>query len=146
MLYPLHPLTVHFPIALLLANTLFSGLYLRRKQPSFEISAYYCLVVGWVGACVALITGTIEAVLRVFSTSATHADALNWVNAHAAVGVTLLVVYGQALLRRRRNPRILDEPVQRVSYIRLLVLGAALVILDGWLGGHLVYALGVGVR
>lgn len=145
-MYPLHPLTVHFPIALLLANALFTLCYLRLHQPSFETSAYYCLLAGWFGAVVAILSGTIEGVRQVFGSDAPHADALQWVNAHAFVGVALLVIYGQALLRRRRNAALLDDAQQRTGYLRLLAIGAVLVIVDGWLGGHLVYSLGVGVR
>jgi uncharacterized membrane protein len=55
------------------------------------------------------------------------------------------VVYGRALLWRRRVPDVLLGP-SRGRYLCLLVAGAVVVGLDGWLGGHLVYRLGLGVR
>jgi uncharacterized membrane protein len=50
------------------------------------------------------------------------------------------------LLLRRRHPDILDLPRQRSGYLRLLLIGALLVLLDGWLGGLLVYSFGLGIR
>ena len=71
-------------------------------------------------------------------------DALAWINAHAASSLTLTFVYWQAWQIRRRNPRILDLPGQRRGYLVRLGLGAALIVLSGWLGGHMAYALGIG--
>lgn len=146
-MYPIHPFTVHFPIALLLANGIFTFLYLRRGGRAFETSAYHCLVLGWLGSLLATVTGTIDA-LRHF----TGPDALRdntllaWVNAHAAVGIAIILVYWQALQRRRRQPDILDDRQKRRGYLRLLVTGMVLVVISGWLGGYLVYTLRLGVR
>lgn len=137
----LHPFTVHFPIALLLLSLALSLAYLRRRDPFLERSAYGALVLGWWSALIATLTGTIELALH----WPLPAEVVGWLNAHAASGLILLIVYGQALLRRRRDPHILDGP-QRRTYLSLLGGGTALVLLSGWLGGHLVYGLGFGVR
>jgi uncharacterized membrane protein len=70
---------------------------------------------------------------------------LNWVNVHAVVGIALVVVYGQALLRCRRDPRVLDNPRTRKGYLRLIIIGLVLVLVDGWIGARLVYGFGLGV-
>jgi uncharacterized membrane protein len=145
-MYPLHPFTVHFPIALLLANALFTLLYLRRGDQALETSAYHCLVVGWMGALLATVTGAIDAVRQLTGPDVPRDTLLlTWVNAHAAVGVGLVIVYGYALLHRRRHPTILADPHHRRGYLRLLLIGAMLVLLAGWLGGYLVYKLRLGV-
>jgi uncharacterized membrane protein len=145
-MYPLHPFTVHFPIALLLANGLLTLLYLRRGDQALETSAYHCLVLGWLGALLATFTGAIDALRRLTGPDAPRDNLLlTWVNAHAAVGIMLVIVYGYALQHRRRHPTILADPHKRRGYLRLLLLGAILVILDGWLGGYLVYTLRLGV-
>jgi uncharacterized membrane protein len=69
---------------------------------------------------------------------------LNWVNAHAAAGLAIVGVYGRVLLLRRRQPGILADARARRGYLRLLVVGVLLVLLNGWLGGYLVYTLGLG--
>lgn len=146
-MFPLHPFTVHFPIALLLANGLLTWLYLRRKNPALETSAYHCLVLGWLGAAVAVVTGLFDAVRQLVGPTAVAGnEVIGWVNAHALVSIAVLLVYGQALLQRRRRPDLLADPQARPAYLRLLALGAILVVISGWLGGWLVYRLRLGVQ
>ena len=68
------------------------------------------------------------------------------INPHIAVGFGLIIVYGLVLLERLRSPRALDDPKRRLMLLLLLVLGIALITLEGWLGGKLVYDLGIGVQ
>jgi uncharacterized membrane protein len=145
-MYPFHPLTVHLPIGLLVGNALLTMLYLRRGDQAVETSAFHCLWLGWLGVLLALATGTADAARQIFSATNPRGDALSWINAHAIVGFAILVVYWQALQIRRRNPRVLADTAARRGYLARLVLGFALVVLDGWLGGHLVYSLRLGVN
>lgn len=137
----IHPFVVHFPIALLLMNQALTIAALRRDDPLIERSAYGALVIGWWGTLAATLTGTLELALH----WPLRPDTVAWINAHAALGLILLAIYGQALLRRRRDPRILHGP-NRNGYLTLLAIGAGLVLLDGWIGGHLVHDLGFGIR
>ncbi len=137
----LHPAVVHFPIALLLLNFALTLAYLRRPDPFLDRAAYGLLVLGWWGAFAATLTGTLEVALN----WPLPADVVGWLNLHAALGIALLVVYGQALLHRRRNPELLNGP-GRKSYFRLLLLGVLMLVVDGAVGGHLIYGLGYGVR
>ncbi len=144
-MYPFHPFTVHFPIALLLAHGLLTLVYLRRKERALETSAYHCLILGWFGALVATLTGLLDAARQLTGPDALRADGIiGWVNAHAAVGIALVLVYGQILLRRRRHPLILEDDHTRGGYLRLTLIGVILVVINGWLGGYLVYWLGLG--
>ena len=140
-MYALHPAVVHFPIALLLLNLLLTLRYLRTPDSFTERAAYGALVLGWWAALAAITTGTIAVALD----WPLRPEVLAWVNAHAALGLALLIVYGRALLLRRRNPAILHEPERR-RYLVMLILGAGIVAIDGWVGGHLVYQLRLGVR
>lgn len=153
----LHPATVHFPIALLLVSVLLTLLYLRQGERSegersegersLDTSAYHCLLIGWFGAVLAVLTGSVDAWRQVYGVDTPRDPALlNRVNIHAALGIATVWVFGMALLRRRRNPYILDDPQQRRGYVRLLLFGALLVIGGGWLGGQLVYSFGLGVQ
>ena len=145
-MYALHPITIHFPIALLLANVLFSVLYLWRGDRAWESSAYHCLLFGWIACLPALATGTYDAIRQLVGPDAPRDNALiSWVNAHAFLNIAAMVVYGQALLRRRRNPGILDDPIVRRSYLTLLAIGAITLSIGGWIGGHLVYILHLGI-
>jgi uncharacterized membrane protein len=139
----LHPATVHFPIALLLVGTCCTLLSLRYGRQHLETSGFLCLVIGWFTGLVTTVAGLIDAARQVVGPDAPHIAALGWVNGHAAVAIIALIVFGQALLRHRRNPALLSHP-SRNRYLALLVVGSGLVVLAGWLGGHLVYTLGVG--
>lgn len=136
-----HPVVVHFPIALLSLNLALTFWYLRRKDPFVERAAYGALVIGWWGALAATLTGTFDLALN----WPLRADTVPWINAHAVLGFAVLVIDGQALLRRRRDPQILDGPRTR-AYVGLLGLGALTLLAGGYVGGHLVYGLGFGIR
>ncbi len=137
----LHPLVIHFPIALLLVNFGLTLAYLRRRDPFLERSAYGALVIGWWGAFAAVLTGTLD-VARVWPLPD---EAVGWLNAHLVLGLLLLFVSGRALLMRRRDPYILEGSRCR-SYLTLICLNAFLVVVGGWIGGRLVYSYGLGVN
>jgi len=142
----LHPLTVHLPIGLLLGNALLTLLYLRRGEQALETSAFHCLWLGWLGALLAIAAGTFDAARQLLSATNPRGDALTWINAHALVGFAILVIYWQAWQIHRRNPTVLAKPAERRGYLARLAIGLALLVLDGWLGGHLVYSLRLGVN
>jgi uncharacterized membrane protein len=144
-MYPLHPFTVHLPIGLLIGNALLTLLYLRSGDRTFETSAFHCLWLGWLLLLPAIASGTFDAARQLLDPANPRPEALPWVNAHAAVGLALMVVYWQAWQLRRRSPQILDDPGARRGYLARLALGALLVVMTGWLGGRLVYTLRLGV-
>ena len=60
--YPLlrrqpHPMTVHFPIAFLMATPLFLILYALTRNNSFETTSFYMLCLGVLGCAAAIATG-----------------------------------------------------------------------------------------
>lgn len=146
-MYALHPVTVHVPLGLLLASSLFSLLATRPDREGWAVSAYHCLLVGWFASIVALLTGTLDALRLLTGPEASRDPGLvNWVNAHAVTNLAAVVIYGQALLRLRRQPQLLRDPAARGAYLRLHAFGAVGLIVGGWIGGYLVYQLGVGVQ
>ena len=136
----LHPFVAHFPIAFLLLNYALTLAFLRRGDPFLERAAYGALVIGWWSAFAAIATGSLDLALN----WPLRSDVVNWINAHAGLSFVLLYVYGRALLLRKRNPDILRSSHQR-QYLFLLSLGALLVLVIGWIGGHLVHGLGFGI-
>ncbi len=139
-MYALHPAIIHFPIALLLLNLLLTLRYLRAPESFTERAAYGALVLGWWATLAGVVSGTLAVALE----WPLRPGILDWLNWHAALGLALLIVYGRALLARKRDPDILDGPKRR-QYLWALLAGAGLVAIDGWVGGHLVYRLGLGV-
>ncbi|NTW01792.1 MAG: DUF2231 domain-containing protein [Oscillochloris sp.] len=144
-MYAIHPATIHFPLGLLLASGLFTVIYLRRGEPTWEVSAYHCLMVGWLTGVLALISGIIDALRQLNAPDMTYDNTLiGWINIHAFLHVAVIIMYGQALLLRRRNPGILGDSAARRGYLIRHALGAILLIAGGWVGGHLVYTFGLG--
>ncbi|HET9221037.1 MAG TPA: DUF2231 domain-containing protein [Roseiflexaceae bacterium] len=144
-MYPIHALTVHLPIGLLIGNAVLTALYLRRGDPALDTSAYHCLWLGWLGAMLAVAAGIFDAARQLFDPINPRDDALGWINAHAAVGLAILVIYWQVWQIRRRHPGVLADPIARRGYLVRLGVGLVLLVVDGWLGGHLVYVLRLGV-
>jgi uncharacterized membrane protein len=56
-MHPIHPMVVHFPIALLLASTLFDALACRWRREQFRHTSVSLLVLGVLAAGVAVLTG-----------------------------------------------------------------------------------------
>jgi predicted heme/steroid binding protein/uncharacterized membrane protein len=52
-----HPMVVHFPLAFLMASSLFVLLYLIFKNSSFEITSFYLLLLGAIASPFAMVTG-----------------------------------------------------------------------------------------
>jgi uncharacterized membrane protein len=50
-------MVVHFPIAFLMASSLFVLLYLIFKNPSFENTSFYLLILGAIASPIAMATG-----------------------------------------------------------------------------------------
>lgn len=139
---PLHPRVVHFPIALALTGVLFLAVGLLRHQERWWGYGQISLLLGWLGVLAALVTGLVDQ-----ARAPQDAAIIAVINQHITAGVTLLVAAGLALYWPLRNKRLLTggSPA-RWGYLALLLLIVLLVGVEGWLGGHLVYQLGVGVR
>lgn len=142
LLAPFHPRFVHFPIAFLLAGSVAALIYLlARRRPALATFAWMSLVLGWLALFPVVLTGLID------QNQASREQAVVAVlNPHIGAGLGLMVVYGLALLERLRSPRALDDPKRRLLLIAWLILGIGLIAVEGWLGGRLVYELGVGVQ
>lgn len=140
-LLPLHPRAVHFPIALSLAGVLFAALGLLGRKPNWFAYGQMSLLLGWLGTIAAIITGLFDQ-----SAAPQTPEVLAVIDQHITAGIALLVAVGLALYWPLRNKRLGDAGAARWGYLALLLLIAALVAVEGWLGGKLVYELGVGVR
>lgn len=140
-LFPLHPRFVHFPVAFLLAGSLAILAYLlgwRRSGLSALGWAMLCL--GWLSLFAAILSGLVD------QNRAPQDEAIIAVlNPHIAAGFGLVIIYGLLLYERLRNPEALNDKTPRWRLLLLLIPGIVLVLVEGWLGGRLVYQLGVGV-
>lgn len=99
------------------------------------------LLLGWLGIFPAVVSGLVDR-----NAAPDDPAVLAVMNPHVAAGFGLLIVYGLLLYEQLRDAAVLDQPRRRVWLLALLLAGLALLTVEGWLGGRLVYDLGVGVQ
>ncbi len=146
----LHPLVIHFPIALLMVAPLFVllALVLRRYSIEFSRTALVLLALGTVSTFVAVSTGQAAGEL------AEHNDAINAViSQHEELAETtrntftvLTLLYALAIfapgpLRRLRKPAL--ALATNVVFLVVLAGATLLVVSTAHQGGRLVHQLGV---
>lgn len=137
---PLHPLFVHFPIALLLSGTVAVIVFQLWPKPAGVQWGFYALVAGWLLTIPALITGLIDK-----SGMAADAEANAVVNAHITGMIGMWVLYGVAIyLYVIWEKKGALQGWRQWVWLGLLILAAVVIILAGHQGGRLVYELGAG--
>ena len=135
---PLHPMTVHFPIALYLLGVLLTGGYLWRGQIEYERFAYWSFILSWLATIVASLIGLIDQ-NQLELTDPRRAN----VNNHITSGVALIIINGLLVYMRFRWVDVLQR--YRWRYLSLMIFGVVAVLITAWLGGELVYRLQVGI-
>ncbi len=142
-MYALHPATVHIPIGLLLASSLFTVIAWRTGRMQWEQSSFHCLIVGLIGALVAMLSGLVDA-SRALAGRSVDDPVILWINGHAAASLAATICYARVWWLRRRQPAILDDSTQRAAYLGWHLAGVILLLLGGWLGGRLVFGFDLG--
>jgi uncharacterized membrane protein len=148
ILFPFHPRTVHFPIALTLVGVfsiVLSAVLARRGDNEGGDATRWLrygrttLGLGWAATLIAIMTGLVDQ-----SRARDDVAVVSTINLHITTGIALVVALGLALYWPLRDRQVFTR--HRWSYIGLLLFVAALVVVESWLGGKLVYELGVGIR
>ena len=140
-LAPFHPRFVHFPIALCLVGALFITFGLIRQRERWVGYGQVSLLLGWLGVMAAVITGLIDQ-----SRAPDEVAIRAIINQHITAGIALLIAVGLALYWPLRNKRLFSEGNARWGFLALMLIIVALVVIEGWLGGKLVFQFGVGVK
>ena len=136
---PVHPALVHYPIALMTLSVvadLFGRLY---ESPSLRASGWWALAGAGAGAALALVAGLFD-----MSREQIGREAHRRVHTHMKVGFALFtLVAGLTVWRWLVRVNAGDRPGWGYLAAAVAVLG--LTFFQGWLGGELVFADGVGV-
>jgi uncharacterized membrane protein len=135
----LHPLFVHFPIALLLASVAFSWAGRIWHGKGLEQAAWYTLLLGLAGALFSVISGFLAA-------RGVPADspAMATLTVHRLLGIAVLVIFGLQALCTWRSKGVYSRN-KRIMHTAIQVVGVALIVAVGLYGGELVYTFGVGM-
>jgi uncharacterized membrane protein len=129
----LHPMIVHFPIALLTAAAVVEAWHALRRRPVPTEAGTYCLAFGVAGAVAAVCLGTLNAshqsVTGEAATALERHQVMGWISTMAAMAA---LGAGQ-MARRAGGFRTM------AAYVGLLLATGAVVGATGHLGGGLVY-------
>ena len=131
-----HPMTVHFPIAFLMANPIFNCLYLITGNHAFETTAYHCLGGGALFTIVAMITG-------IFTWWYNYmARPMKAVTIKLCLSVITLVIALVTFVWRWGEPGVMANP-QGIEHLYLILSLAFIPLIGviGWYGAMLTFPL-----
>jgi len=133
--HPIHPMLVVFPLGLLATAVIFDLLYLIAGNPAFPTVAFYVIAAGILGGLAAAIFGFLD---WLGLPAGTRAKSLGgW---HGLGNLTIVVLFAVSWLLRAGGDHIPGAFALLLSFA-----GAGLALVTAWLGGEMVYRLGVGV-
>lgn len=133
---PLHPLIVHFPIALLIVGTV-AQLVALFKPDFFDKAATYLLGLGWISGWIAYFTGDGA---EEFAERTQNKDIEALVSTHETLALVSLILFAVALILKwlaYRKPAAFWKPL----VIVVCLSGAVLVGVAGHYGGRMAYEL-----
>jgi len=123
-----HPMVVHFPIALLMASSLFVLLYLIFKNPSFENTSFHLLLLGAIASPFAMATGLLTWWVNY------RLKATPFVKKKIQFSVLLLIFEIILILWRSSS-----SPISSPIYFILMVLLTPIVSILGYYGGQMTF-------
>jgi uncharacterized membrane protein len=133
--HPIHPILVPFPVGLLTTSVIFDVVHLLTGGARWAEISFWMIAVGVIGGLLAAVFGLID---WLGIPSGTRAKSVGL--AHGLSNVVMVALFAVSWLLRSGAP---GDP--GVFPIVLSFLGVALVSLGGYLGGELVFKLGIGV-
>jgi len=123
-----HPMVVHFPIALLMASSLFVLLSLIFKDPSFDRTSFYLLVLGAIASPFAMATG-------LFTWWVNYRLKLTLFVKRKIQFSILLLIFEIILILWRSSPSPISSPI----YLILVVILTPIVSILGYYGGQMTF-------
>lgn len=134
--HPVHPMLIVFPLGLLATAVIFDILYLIFGNRLLPTASYYMIAAGVLGGLLAAIFGFIDWLALPNGSRAKNIGL--W---HAIGNVTIVALFAVSWFLRGDNVDFIPDSLALI----LSFAGAALALITAWIGGELVYRLGVGV-
>ena len=131
--HPIHPMLVTLPIGLWVFSFVCDLAYaFGSGAPAWATVALYTMAGGIVGALLAAVPGFIDLL-------SLPPEPRKTALIHMTINLTIVVLY---IINFWLRSRTADGPG---PYIGLSLLAIILLVVSGWLGGKMVFVLGVGV-
>lgn len=137
---PLHPMVVHFPIALLVTSVLLDLIGLVTRRDDLKKAGFYTLIAGVLGGIAGAVTGfgAEEAAEELPGVEA-------MVEKHESLVIAALVIFGVMLAYRLLiGGRLAGKLV--TAYVAAALIGVGSLAAGAHEGGEMVYEKGAGVE
>ncbi len=135
--HPIHPMLVSIPIGLWIFSLICDLIGLASASPAvWHTVAFYTMVGGTIGALIAAVPGLIDLLYYKGGKPPLKKVALT----HMTINLVIVALYVVNIFLRYNDPIALKLPVA------LSVIGVGMLVISGWLGGHMVHVYGVGVE
>jgi len=137
--HPVHPMLIVFPLGLLLTSVLFELIYAVNRDQCWHRAAGWMIGFGVLGGIVAAIPGFIDYFLALPAHSEPRDPAADHWHLMVAAMAAFVINLG---IRWRADT---SKGGAFAAVFILALLGAALLVIGGYFGGHLVFLDRVGV-
>jgi uncharacterized membrane protein len=136
---PIHPIMVHFTVALFIMSLICDGLGLLVHSTSLAQTGWWTIAGAVLSAPLTIATGAISRLRLPMQ----EGEARSFLRAHMALG---LIVFGLLIVMALWRAWLwqTDNPVT-VAYLAVLIGVAIVMTVQGYLGGELVYRYGAEV-
>jgi uncharacterized membrane protein len=132
--HPIHPVLVTLPVGLFITAVVCDIIYLITRNTFFNVVAYYDIIIGIIGGLTAAIFGFRDWLALPHGTRARRIGGM-----HGIGNVILVVLFLVTWLLRMPNANFTPTTLALVFSFGGILLG----LLTAWLGGEMVYRLGV---
>jgi uncharacterized membrane protein len=134
--HPLHPMLVVYPLGLLSTAVILDLIFMGNENRALSIASYWMITAGLIGGLLAAVVGLFEW-LAIPNNSRARGVGM-W---HGLGNLVVVLLFAGSWWLRTG----VEDNVPSTTAFILSLLGFALALVTGWLGGELVYRLGVGV-
>jgi uncharacterized membrane protein len=135
--HPTHAMLVHFPVAFFLGALALDVLSRLGGFPAAPLAATWALVAGVLAAIPTALTGLLDRAGMVRGSTKRR-----WATRHGLAQGAAVLLFGLALVVRFPDR---GRPEAEALWIWVEAVGAAVLLLGQWLGGMLVYRMGMRV-
>jgi uncharacterized membrane protein len=134
--HPIHPMLIVFPAGSFTTAVIFDVLYLIFRNPTFPAVSFYTIALGVIGGLLAAVFGFID-----WSALPNKSRARSIGVWHGTGNFVIVVLFALSWLLRRGRPNLVPGSLATI----LSFAGIVLALITLWIGGELVYRLGVAV-